>query len=67
MRGQATGKVSLKRNQVPEDKLSGEECTPPNLAELKVGSPLFIQRVREKHSPHHGKLSDRFSGRASFI
>lgn len=49
MRRRATGKVFLKRNQVPEDIVSGEERTPPNLAELKVGSPLFIQVVSNSY------------------
>lgn len=66
-RYEGAGKVSLERYQVPWDLLAGEACTPLNLAELKMGSPLLIQGVRLKHSPQHGMLSDRFSGRALLL
>lgn len=59
--------MSLERYQVPWDLLAGEACTPLNLAELKMGSPLLIQGVRLKHSPQHGMLSGRFSGRALLL
>ena len=43
------GRKNAPRKALPCGLLSGEECTPPNLAELKVGGPSFAEAARLKY------------------